>query len=534
MINPLNDLAPIVLFVYNRPWHTQQTIEALQKNELAEQSDLIVYSDAPKNDQAWSQVQEVRDYLKTITGFKSIKIIEREENWGLAKSIITGVTETVNQYGKIIVLEDDLVTSPYFLKFMNEALGFYKDEEKVYSITGYSFSDDISVADSTYFLSITSSWGWATWKNKWQCFNGDAESLKKYINNRSNRYTFNFNNSYDFLSMAKNQLKGEIDSWAIFWYFSVLQKQGLTLYPAKSLVHNIGFDGSGVHCSNNKVEKELNFKQYELTRFIVEKDVNKELIGGFLRKNKRGLLSKIKGTLSTHLSLRSKVLFFQFRDKVKILLTKKTVGKNVYIDKSVHVTGWNFLSIGNNTAISENTWINVNNRVVNHKHIVIGENCYIGRRNFFSSGWLIDIGSFCMTGLDCKFMGSDHVFNDPMKPYISTGTTNDKVIKIETNVWLGANVTVVGNVNIGRGSVVGAGSFVNKDIPPFSVVVGNPFKVIKRFDFKRNEWVGIEKYDEKLDSLMPSDSDYLNFLKTAYPKIGMPLQACSKKFGDMF
>ncbi|MBE0472148.1 MAG: glycosyltransferase, partial [Methyloprofundus sp.] len=132
-----NKLAPIILFVYNRPWHTQQTVEALQNNLFADQSDLIIYSDAAKNDQACVQVQAVRDYIKTVDGFKSVKIIERDKNRGLAANIIDGVTEVVNQYGKIIVMEDDIVTSPAYLSFMNQALDFYQNENKVWHISGW-------------------------------------------------------------------------------------------------------------------------------------------------------------------------------------------------------------------------------------------------------------------------------------------------------------------------------------------------------------------------------------------------------------
>ncbi len=133
----MNNLAPIILFTYNRPWHTRQTIEALQKNLYADKSRLIILSDGPKTEIDVPKVQKVREYIKTVKGFRSIEIIEREKNWGLANNIIDGVTRIINEYGKIIVLEDDIVTSPYFLKFMNEALEFYKDEERVMHISGY-------------------------------------------------------------------------------------------------------------------------------------------------------------------------------------------------------------------------------------------------------------------------------------------------------------------------------------------------------------------------------------------------------------
>ena len=146
----INQLSPIVLFVYNRPWHTQQTVEALQKNELAKESELFIYSDAAKSKEAEKSVNEVRKYIQTIIGFKKVIIIKREKNWGLADSIIDGVTKIVNEYGKIIVLEDDLVTSPYFLKFMNEALVFYKDKEKVWHISGWNYPIETNKLDDVF------------------------------------------------------------------------------------------------------------------------------------------------------------------------------------------------------------------------------------------------------------------------------------------------------------------------------------------------------------------------------------------------
>ncbi len=139
-----------------------------------------------------------------------------------------------------------------------------------------------------------------------------------------------------------------------------------------------------------------------------------------------------------------------------------------------------------------------------------------------------------MTGIDCKFMGSDHVFTNPMKPYIATGTTNDKTIELGTNVWLGADVTVIGEVTIGYGTIIGAGSLVNKSIPPFSIAVGNPCKVIKRFDFKLHEWVKVDDFSTENVSYMPTEESYIKVLKKDSSDVNIPLQACSKRFGDMF
>ena len=137
-------LTPIILFVYNRPEHTRQTVEYLSKNKLAESSKLFIFSDGPKNDKDKQKVFEVRKYLKRIKGFKEIRIIEREKNLGLANSVISGVSQIFQSFEKVIVLEDDIISSPSFLKFMNDALDFYKADEKIFSVSGYPYPVKIS------------------------------------------------------------------------------------------------------------------------------------------------------------------------------------------------------------------------------------------------------------------------------------------------------------------------------------------------------------------------------------------------------
>lgn len=233
------------------------------------------------------------------------------------------------------------------------------------------------------------------------------------------------------------------------------------------------------------------------------------------------------------LSIKQKQFLSIYLSKIKLFFHKKDVGKNTYIDKSVHVTGWKNILIGHNTGISEGTWINVNERLGDKKHIVIGNNCYIGKRNFFSSGLLIKISDYFMSGVECKFMGSDHLFDNPFLPYISTGTSTKKEIIIETNVWLGAGVIVIGNVIIGRGSIVGAGSLINKDIPPFSIVVGNPCKIIKRYDFSLEEWVKVDEYNSNSNLLIPKEEEYIKKLQQNCPNVRIPFVACGKSKGDL-
>ncbi|MFZ5570627.1 MAG: glycosyltransferase [Thermodesulfobacteriota bacterium] len=247
------DLTPIILFVYNRPKHTRQTVEALQRNALADESELFIFSDGPKTPEAEISVMAVRQYIHSIDGFKKIHLIERERNYGLANSIITGITEIVNQYGKVIILEDDIVTSPFFLRFMNEALHGYQNEEIIMQISGYMFPVALKRNEDTLLLPFTSIWGWATWQRAWKHFDPALSGHEKLKRSKQLQKKFNINNSYPFVRMLEAQLKGEINTWDIGWYLSVFLLNGLTLFPSISFTRNIGFDGSGVHCSQEDI-----------------------------------------------------------------------------------------------------------------------------------------------------------------------------------------------------------------------------------------------------------------------------------------
>ena len=245
------NISPIALFVYNRPWHTRQTVDALQKNHLANQSDLIIFSDGPKTPKNVPAVCEVREYIRKISGFRSISIVERAENYGLAKSIINGVTYACKEFGKVVVLEDDLVTSPYFLQYMNEAMDIYEFEQRVISIHGYTYPVCEKLPE-TFLLRGADCWGWGTWQRGWELFNTDAQELLESMKNNNLEYKFNFDGGYDFLGLLRSQAQGKNDSWAVRWYASAFLENKLTLYPGRSLVLNIGLDGSGVHRGGTK------------------------------------------------------------------------------------------------------------------------------------------------------------------------------------------------------------------------------------------------------------------------------------------
>ncbi len=239
--------APILLFVYNRPEHTRRCIESLTRNALAADSTLYIYADGPKDTTQQTAVDEVRSYLRTISGFKTVNLIERKENWGLARNIIDGVTTQVNRYGKVIVLEDDLVVAPYFLQFMNDALETYKDEPKVGHIQACDFTQDSSLPE-TFLIKWTGSWGWATWERAWKHFNPNGKALLEELEQRKLTYTFDFNGKYGFTRMLRRQIEGKNNSWAIRWNASLFLKDILSLNVGRSLVQNEGFDGSGTNC----------------------------------------------------------------------------------------------------------------------------------------------------------------------------------------------------------------------------------------------------------------------------------------------
>lgn len=238
--------APILVFVYNRLEHTRQCLASLQQNILAKESDLFIYSDAAKTQECKEKVKEVRKFVHSIEGFKSVTIIEREINWGLAKNIISGVTDTVNKFGKVIVVEDDLVLSPYFLQFMNDALEIYKDEPKVGHIQACDYIQN-DCLPYTFLIKWTGSWGWATWDHAWKYFNPDGKALLQLLEERNLTKEFDFNGKYGYTRMLRRQIKGKNNSWAIRWNASLFVNDILSLNVGRSLVKNLGFDGSGTN-----------------------------------------------------------------------------------------------------------------------------------------------------------------------------------------------------------------------------------------------------------------------------------------------
>lgn len=298
-------LAPILLFTYNRPQHTLKTLQALQLNDLASQSVLYVHCDGPKkaaSKEELDAVKKVRQIVREQQWCKDVVIIEQEKNLGLADSISEGVTKLFNTNERVIVLEDDIVTSPKFLSYMNAALEAYKDEVRVMHISGF-YPDIQNSLPDFFFYNQASCWGWATWKSSWAYFNKNALFLRDEIIKQQKVKQLNIDNSYPFLQHLEANITGEMNTWAVKWHASIILNEGLCLHPSKSFTQNIGFDDSGIHCGVSKQYKvsDFNMKPFVKPKFLKENIKARRLFVKFnnshyiaKRSIKKKLIKKIK------------------------------------------------------------------------------------------------------------------------------------------------------------------------------------------------------------------------------------------------
>lgn len=290
------DFAPVVLFVYNRPKHTKKTLEALEKNLLARDTELFIFSDGAKTVDNIEQVNAVRSVIREPWNFKHISIIERSKNCGLANNIIDGVNKVLDKYETIIVLEDDLETSPHALEYFNDALEIYANDDKVMEISGYSYPvQNLETLPESYFFRVANSWGWATWRRAWKHFNPDMADLLKDFT-MHDRYQFTIEGKENFWRQVKQYKAGKINSWAIRWYLSIFKERGLVLYPRHSMIQNIGTDGSGTHSDVDliyRVEVASN-RVSDFPKEIIENKQAYEAIKHFYASRKGSLFNRVK------------------------------------------------------------------------------------------------------------------------------------------------------------------------------------------------------------------------------------------------
>ncbi len=293
--------APIAFFAYRRPIHAKASLESLSRCEGAEESELFIFSDGAKGEADRKSVEEVRKLIASRKWCGRVNIIERDRNLGLAASVISGVTELCERYGRVIVLEDDLVLSKYFLDYMNAALDRYEDEEKVMQVSGHMFPVKIDIDDDAFFLPMATSWGWATWQRAWKGFDGEMKGYEELKKDAKLRKRFDLDGSYPYFEMCEAQKEGKIDSWAIRWYLSVFMHEGLTLLPVRSLLENIGFGPDGTHTKNNDNFYGSASEDFRVTRFPSEVRTSEEAfkeLKRFLKKRQKGPLTRVREVLN--------------------------------------------------------------------------------------------------------------------------------------------------------------------------------------------------------------------------------------------
>lgn len=297
-------LAPVVLFAYCRLDHLAQTVTSLLRNPEAHESDVIVFSDGARNRADEPSVAAVRTFLGQLRGFRSHRIIQRETNLGLARNIVGGVTQALTAHERVIVVEDDLQLSPYFLQYINDGLNYYKNNPRVASIHGYVYPIEAPLPE-TFFLRGADCWGWATWRDRWGWFNPDGSWLLRELRAQKLESQFDFQGAHDYMAMLENQVAGHNDSWAIRWHASCFLREALTLYPGRSLVHNIGFDGAGsTHAHSSKdFDVALSSTPVRVMNIPVEDNIlARKAFGEFLKGHRKGanIFHKLLGWLGRH------------------------------------------------------------------------------------------------------------------------------------------------------------------------------------------------------------------------------------------
>lgn len=289
-MNTQEKYTPIALFVYNRPFHTLQTVEALEKNQEAKNSLLYIFADGPKdnaNDEVKQKIKEVRTYIRTISGFKDIIIEEADKNKGLANSIISGVTKVIEKHSKVIVVEDDLITHKFFLRFMNDALSFYNNEEQIFCIGAITKRITIpsSYKNDVLVVPRIESCGWGTWKDRWLSAQWDISKYHIFEKNNKKDIKQFCRGGEDLWPMLQMQLEGKVDSWAVRWQYNMSIQNKLCLLPVYSLLTNIGMDGTGIHSPNSGVlpTTPMYNKDYYDFEFVHNVKENKTIVSNFRR-----------------------------------------------------------------------------------------------------------------------------------------------------------------------------------------------------------------------------------------------------------
>jgi acetyltransferase-like isoleucine patch superfamily enzyme len=498
------------------------------ENDLADQSILYVYADSPKHlasEEQVAKVDEVRRLVQSEQWCKEVKLVTAERNKGQVTSFVDGITDVVNEHGKVIVLEDDQVTSKGFLKFMNEALEIYKDDEKVMHVSGYMYPAEFECKDTTFFLQVQSCPGWGTWKRAWDLYNHDAADHFTYFNQtKERRRKFDIEGNAYYFSQLKKNSGTKLYSWAVRWHASCIRAGGLSLFPVKSLVQNIGCDDTGVHCG----EQARAMYQVEPTDYLPIKRVpvvENQAIRRSVDNHYKAHLKKKRRSLRSLLSPKALILPLY---KILLKILRKLVGaafpelRNLDSETARRV---GLLSTAYDSSVADRARVHAPYSLEN---ATVGDYSYIMPNSRIS---IAEIGKYCSIGSNFLCGGGIHpidgissapmFYSTNLWPYSGSTASRPtevgsisgtdkcverKLVVIGNDVFIGMNVTILDGVTIGDGAVIGAGCVVSKNVPPYAVVVGSPMKIL-RFRFNeglRNKLLKLRWWDwpeEKLSEI---------------------------------
>lgn len=516
-------VAPIALFVYNRPEHTRRTLDHLARNPLARVSRLHVFSDGPRIGEDDAAVEAVRRIIWGETRFASVTVREQPANRGLAASVVEGVTDLVARYGRVIVLEDDLLTAPAFLGFVNDALDRYAAHAAVMQISGYLAPIKVQHPERASFLPLVSSWGWATWKRAWDRFDPSGSGHVRLAQEPALRQAFDVGGAYDYSGMLRDSLEGRNTSWAVRWYLSVFLEEGLVLYPGRSLVRNIGFDGSGVHCGTSSVHDTPELGG-DVAAYPDEMAVDAERFDAV-----RAHLAAASAPAAQRRGARVSAALRSLRDSARqtVRKTKQAWGRmrRAVGDRlAMQIHGWALhgqglatrRAFGREACVAPDALVFPEARVSNlagdpQRIRVGGDTAVRGELLVFAHGGDIGIGRHCYVGEGSRLWSAEGIaigdrvlishgvnihdtnshpvdarerhrhFVDILRSgHPRTGITiESKRIVIEDDAWIGFNATIMKGVTIGRGAIVAAGAVVVADVAPWTAVAGNPARIIK-------------------------------------------------------
>ncbi|MEO8701408.1 MAG: DapH/DapD/GlmU-related protein [Kofleriaceae bacterium] len=477
-------LAPIALFVYRRPAHVRRTLAALHACPELAASPLYIYCDGPKTPESRGHVVEARRVARELAPLATI--IERTENRGLARSIIEGTSELVERHGKVIVLEDDLEVAPSFLRYMNSALDHYADDDRVMQVTGYQFAVELAMRSA--FLPFASSLGWGTWARAWRHFDPSARAYPALRTDREARRRFDLDDSYPYFAMLERQQRGEIDSWAILWVLSVFARDGLVLFPGRSLVRNIGADGTGTHDAAGLRDETVTFAAIDDWQFpdVAVDSTARRLIFDYLAAEtaRRRSFGHRVGRWTKAGSMFGRNLLGNVKQwrNVRAIdacgestifhgsAQKRAVGSRIEVGDHCRIDG--YLITETATAI-----------------VRIGSNVFVGGSTQIVAATGIVVEDDVLISYECLIVDSDnhslayskrkHDLQNWLAGRHDWSTSAMAPVRICKGAWLGARVIVMKGVTIGEGAVVGMGSVVTKDVAPYTIVGGNPARVIR-------------------------------------------------------